>query len=320
MSINSSKHGIPATNLGDRDMSQKDSENKGRLRVVVMTGATAGIGANALRRIASSNCRIIVGTRGASPEFGESLPLDLSSLESVWAFAGMVRETLESESIDALVLNAGTAFSNTTQATKDGFEVTFAVNHLAHYLLARLLLPKMSHRGRLIITTSDVHAQAPKPLDIGLWSSSRADGSGMRAYAASKLCNLLTARSLVIQDLVKEKECQIIAYNPGLTVGTSLSRHSAKWQRLLMNSALLHAFLRLGSNFIPMMYPGSPERAGEALADLTLGYVTPPEGQVYASLVRGDLTYPDPSELASDDKARDKLWQESGKMVGLPTT
>ncbi|MEW5250345.1 SDR family NAD(P)-dependent oxidoreductase [Microbulbifer sp. 2201CG32-9] len=299
-------------------MSQSDT--KAKSPVVVMTGATAGIGAHALRKLAASNCRIIVGTRGTAPEFGESLPLDLSSLESVWAFAGMVQETLEDESIDALVLNAGTAFSDTTQSTEDGFEITFAVNHLSHYLLARLLLPKMSHRGRLIITTSDVHAQAPKPLNIGVWSSARADGSGMKAYAASKLCNLLTARSLTLQEIARERECEIIAYNPGLTVRTSLSRHSAKWQRLLMNNGLVHLLLRLGSNFIPMMYPGSPERAGEALAQLTLGEATPPEGRVYASLVRGELTYPDPSELASDDDARDSLWQESAKMVGLPAT
>lgn len=84
-----------------------------------------------------------------------------------------------------------------------------------------------------------------------------------------------------------------------------------------MNSSFLHFFLLLGSKFIPMMYPGSSERAGEALAELALGDAAPPSGQVYASLVRGELTYPDPSAPACNNDVRDSLWQESAKMVGL---
>ncbi|MFS1523836.1 SDR family NAD(P)-dependent oxidoreductase [Microbulbifer sp. 2304DJ12-6] len=298
-------------------MSKMDNRDTVCPRLVVMTGATAGIGTHAVKQIATVNRRVIVGTRSTPSEYGESLPLDLSSLASVRAFAGKVQKALAGARIDTLVLNAGIALSNTAQKTEDGFETTFAVNHLAHYLLARLLLPNMAPEGKIIITTSDVHAQAPQPLDIHTWSSPRADGSGMKAYAASKLCNLLTARALTLQDTVREKKCKIIAYNPGLTVGTSLARHSARWQQLLMNSAILHFFLRLGSTFIPMMYPGSPERAGQALAELALGDATPPTGRVYASLVRGELTYPDPSAQASNDNLRDSLWQESAKMVGL---
>eukprot|EP01029_Cantina_marsupialis_P027854 TRINITY_DN774092_c0_g1_i1.p1 TRINITY_DN774092_c0_g1~~TRINITY_DN774092_c0_g1_i1.p1 ORF type:complete len:301 (+),score=61.73 TRINITY_DN774092_c0_g1_i1:102-1004(+) len=291
-------------------------DNTERPRIVVMTGATAGLGAHALKHIASTNCRIIVGTRGTVPLFGEALELDLSSLESVRLFADKVVEILKEDTIDALVLNAGLAFGTTSRETNDGFEEIFAVNHLAHYLLARLLLPKLSYHGKLIITTSDVHAQAPKPVDIDTWSRPR-KGSGMKAYAASKLCNLLTARSFTVDADVKEKEVKIIAYNPGLTVGTSLARNSAKWQRALMGSSVMRFFLRIGSKFVPMMYPGSSERAGEALADLTLGNVNLPEDRVYASLVRGILTYPDPSEAASNDEVRDTIWLKSAGMVGL---
>jgi hypothetical protein len=53
------------------------------------------------------------------------------------------------------------------------------------------------------------------------------------------------------------------------------------------------------------------------LAALALGSVALPPGRVYASLVKGELTYPDPSELARSDEARDRLWRESAAMVGL---
>lgn len=63
---------------------------------------------------------------------------------------------------------------------------------------------------------------------------------------------------------------------------------------------------------------GTAKRSGEALAELALGKVTPPNGKIYASLVRGKLTFPDPSKLAQNDSTKDLLWKESAKMVGLP--
>ena len=142
-------------------------------RIVVMTGATSGIGANAAVRIAAQpNIRLIIGARGghSGPEGAEVIPLDLASLASVRTFADDVKKRLDGAHIDMLVLNAGIQTSDATQRTVDGFEVTFAVNHLAHYLLARLLVPCMADDGRLVITTSDTHdpavfSGAPKTLD-----------------------------------------------------------------------------------------------------------------------------------------------------------
>ena len=72
------------------------------------------------------------------------------------------------------------------------------------------------------------------------------------------------------------------------------------------------------SIFRPQFRSGTPERAGEVLAQLTLGAITPPAGRVYASLVRGKITFPDPSTLAQSDETRDLLWRESAVMVGIP--
>jgi hypothetical protein len=62
---------------------------------------------------------------------------------------------------------------------------------------------------------------------------------------------------------------------------------------------------------------GAPENAGAALAELAHGTTTPPAGHVYASLVRGKLEYPEPSDLARDTNARDEMWRRSAQLVGI---
>jgi hypothetical protein len=91
---------------------------------------------------------------------------------------------------------------------------------------------------------------------------------------------------------------RVIAYNPGLTAGTSLFREWPWWAKLVMAVA---SRLR-GANTI--------EQAGDAIAALGLGTVVPPAGRIYASLVKGKLTWPDPSELAQSDTAMKELWVE----------
>ena len=293
-------------------------------RIVVMTGATSGIGANAAARIvAQPNIRLIIGARGGhvGPEGAEVIPLDLASLTSVRTFADDVKKRLDGTLIDMLVLNAGIQGSDAKQRTVDGFEVTFAVNHLAHYLLARLLVPFMADDGRLVITTSDTHdpaifSGAPKTLDPEALAHPDKNKGGVRfsAYPASKLCDLLTARSFAALAKAQPPHITAIAFNPGLTLGTGLSRDAPRPMRVL-----IRIILPLLSVFKPQFRSGTPERAGEALAQLTLGEIIPPASRVYSSLDRGQLTFPDPSALAQSDEARDLLWRESAVMVGLPS-
>jgi NAD(P)-dependent dehydrogenase (short-subunit alcohol dehydrogenase family) len=297
--------------------------------IIVMTGATSGIGAQAIKQLAASpDTLVLTGARGKGRAVpgAEVFPLDLASLASVRAFAEAVQQRLGSVRIDMLVLNAGAQFRNGSQRSADGFEATFAVNHLAHYLLARLLLSSMADGARLVITTSDTHDPsvfplAPRSLDPQQLAHPPAArfGAAMRAYPASKLCNLLTARAFAALDEVKARQIQVIAYNPGLTLGTGLgSTDSQRQSSPQRPNPLARAIFGLLGRFSNAMNPGTPERAGEALAQLTLGIVTPPPGRVYASLVKGVITFPDPSKLARSDEARDQLWRESAIMVGLP--
>lgn len=295
-------------------------------RIVVMTGGSAGLGARAVKHFLDKpDIRVIIGTRGNAPSGVEALTLDLSSLESVRGFADAVKQRLGGTRIDALVLNAGAQFRKGGQKTIDGFEPTFAVNHLSHYLLARLLLPSLADGGRLVFTTSDTHDPAVFPLAPRTLEPRRLahpDQSGftasMRAYPASKLCNLLTARGFAALDEVQARNIDVVAYNPGLTLGTSLGREGAQRSTPAKGpNFLFRNLFGLMGKLNPAFRSGTPERAGEALAQLALGDVKVPANRVYASLVQGEITFPDPSELARSDEARALLWRESAEMVGL---
>jgi hypothetical protein len=150
----------------------------------------------------------------------------------------------------------------------------------------------------------------PKELDPEALAHPKAKGKGfipgIKAYASSKLCDLLTARAFEVSTDAQINGMRVIAYNPGLTPGTLLFRAWPWWAKLMMVVA---------SKLRPV---NTIEQAGNAIADLGLGTIVAPSGRIYASLVKGKLTWPDPSELAQSDRAMRGLWVESACMAGLP--
>jgi NAD(P)-dependent dehydrogenase (short-subunit alcohol dehydrogenase family) len=155
----------------------------------------------------------------------------------------------------------------------------------------------------------------PKELEPETLAHPNAKGKGFipgfRAYSSSKLCDLLTARAFAASTEAQTNGIRVVAYNPGLTPDTSLYRAWPWWAKLMMASA---------STVRPLAGINTIEQAGNAIADLGLGTIVPPTGHIYASLVKGKLTWPDPSELAQSDTAMKGLWVESAHMVGLPET
>src|ERR1700684_2058498 len=136
------------------------------MKTVVMTGGTAGFGAVAAKRIFNTpNTKLILGARDNRNSSIETLPLDLARLSNVRSFVQSLEKKLNATKIDILIMNAGAQFGNTKHRTGDGFESTFAINHLAHYLLLRLLTPSLARNATIVITTSDVHD--PKQVPIG---------------------------------------------------------------------------------------------------------------------------------------------------------
>lgn len=132
---------------------------------IVMTGGTSGIGAEALNKITENErATVFVGARNANRTLlngAKTLTLDLSSLDSVRVFAENVLESIYPHKIDLLILNAGVQADKNSEVGADGFNLTFTINHLCHYLLMRLLLPHIADNGKILITSFPMLCPTP---------------------------------------------------------------------------------------------------------------------------------------------------------------
>jgi WW domain-containing oxidoreductase len=211
-------------------------------RTIVVTGANTGIGEPTARALASAGARVVFAcrqraageaaverTRAAHPgcqaEFGE---LDLASLASVRAFA----DDLRADRIDALICNAGLALMD-YEETADGFERTVGVCHVGHFMLARLLMPRLLASGapRVVMVSSTSHAMPPK-LDFARFPMTRANFKGMGAYGQAKLCNVLMAKSL--QRRYGDRGLTACALHPGTLITTDIGRNSKLFGVLML--------------------------------------------------------------------------------------
>lgn len=192
----------------------------GRLngRTVLVTGATSGIGAAAAGAMAQLGAQLIVhgpdsAAAGRACQHlggaGEPVWADFRSLDEVRRLAGEIAERYPT--LDVLVNNAAATFPR-YQLNGSGVELTLAVNHLAPYLLTRMLLPilEQSGRGRIIVVASEAHRKAL--LDIG---DGESPGRYRRfgAYAQSKLANLLFAYELARR--LDGRQVTVNAVHPG---------------------------------------------------------------------------------------------------------
>jgi NAD(P)-dependent dehydrogenase (short-subunit alcohol dehydrogenase family) len=176
-------------------------------KTVLVTGATSGIGLEASVALARLGARVVmvgrdrakteacaasVAARGGTKP-ASTLLCDFSSQASIRALAG---ELLEREArIDVLVNNAG-GVNKTRRVTVDGIEATFAVNHLGYFLLTSLLLDRIvgSAPARIVTVASVGHRHGT--LDFDDLGFERGGYSIMKAYARSKLANVLFAAEL----------------------------------------------------------------------------------------------------------------------------
>ena len=172
---------------------------------VLITGANSGIGFVAANVLAGQGAEVILGCRRADAaqdacaRIRQSYPnaklhvvtLDVSSLESVRRAAAVILQKWPT--LDVLVNNAGIAAMK-RQTSVDGFEMTFATNHLGPFLLTNLLLPALkSPGGRIINVASVAHRQGHMHFDdLNLKTGYRV----FKAYAQSKLANILFTREL----------------------------------------------------------------------------------------------------------------------------
>lgn len=292
---------------------------------IIMTGATRGFGLYAAQRLAKAGHRLTIGVRDPL-NLPDALhgkvdvhPLDLDQLVSVRRFADVVSI---GDPIDALILNAGLQLAKPALSA-NGFERTFAVNHLAHYLLLRLLQPALAPRARVIITGSGTHDPAegtpvtPPVHANAEWlayperdptAESRMRSACFRAYSSSKLANIMTAREAAR----RFPDLSVMSYDPGYVPWTGLGRDNGVVLAALVSFILPKIMKKDRSSTVP--------RSGKFLADLA---TDPRAAQCHGDYwsVRGrELCNIAPSELARDDAACAQLWDDSARLVGLDAT
>ena len=173
-------------------------------KTIVVTGGTSGIGEVAAVELARQGARIAVVARDparagmtlsklrqANPSASHTAHIaDLSKLHEMRRVAKEIAAA--APEIDVLINNAGALF-NTRQVTEDGLEKTFAVNHMAYFVLTNMLLPNLKPGARIVSTASDAHRGAKLDFD-DLQSAKKY--SGFAVYGRSKLCNILFNREL----------------------------------------------------------------------------------------------------------------------------
>jgi NAD(P)-dependent dehydrogenase (short-subunit alcohol dehydrogenase family) len=308
-------------------------------QTVVITGGNTGLGfecAKALLSDSDATWHVILACRdadraqaavdqltadGTTTGRVEAMSLDLASLASIRTFAADVTSTLGVKVIPplhAIVCNAGVNPGPKMSTTADGFESTFGVNHLGHFLLVNELLPVLQPPGRVVVVASGVHDPAQKAgVPLPAWNDPAAlargelgalgasDGSmpaGQRRYSTSKLANIYFTYALARR---LPEGVTANAFDPGLMPGTGLFRNTPAPFRFIMGKVMPHAIPLLRRVYSPNIH--TPQESGGALAHL----VTDPElAGVTGGYFEGRKQIRSSDESYSDDRA-EELWNAS---------
>jgi NAD(P)-dependent dehydrogenase (short-subunit alcohol dehydrogenase family) len=279
-------------------------------RVCVITGGTDGIGKAAAYGLAIQGARLLVHgrdsdkgaravtelkTRSGNPAI-EFLPADFSSLADVRRLAAEVME--RTPRIDVLVNNAGSIYVKRT-LSKDGYEMTLAVNHLAPFLLTHLLLDtlKSGTSSRIVTTASNAHLRAKISFDDLQMTRKY---SPMGAYGISKLANILFTRALAkrLQGSAVTATC----VHPGF-VRTNFGANNDKDVPPLIK----HIY------FFIARFARSPEKGAETVVYLA----SSPQVQGESGGYYFDCKPTPTSPAAQDDVAAERLWHVSEQLVGI---
>lgn len=277
-------------------------------KTCLVTGATSGIGKEIAVGLAKLGGTIVLVGRdrakceAVAQEIAHRLDhnnpvtflvADLSSQSAIRRMAQEFRD--RHQHLDILVNNAG-VFKAQHQLTKEGIEYTFAVNHLAPFLLTNLLMDRLKASGHSRVVTTSSIAHRGARIDFDDLQFSRKRYNGIRAYGQSKLANILFTMELARR--LEGSGATANCFHPG-GVRTSLARDNPWYYRLLWYVATLFLTSSEKGADTGIYLASSPE----------LNSVT---GKYFVK--RRDTI---PSLAASDQEAAIRLWDVSEKLTGL---
>lgn len=275
-------------------------------KTVLVTGATSGIGRATAAGLAAMGARVAITGRDheraerAAGEIGTAtggrvdvFVADLSSQAEVRRLAGEVLQTYPR--VDVLVNNVG-GYWNTRHVTADGLERTFALNHLASFLLTNLLLDRLKQSAPARVVTVSSGAQANGRIDFDDLQGERSY-SGARAYSQSKLANVLFT-----YELARGLQASVVTANalhPGVVRTSFGAEDPGGVQRL----------------FVPLMRPFMKAPAQGAATSIHVA--SSPDLEQRTGLYFANSKARRSSERSYDDDAAARLWQVSADLVGL---
>jgi NAD(P)-dependent dehydrogenase (short-subunit alcohol dehydrogenase family) len=292
-------HGCGERGDGEKRAAEALKMERQNTKTALITGSTDGVGRVVAKTLGARGMRVLVHGRDrkrgervvaeikASGGSAEFLEADLSALAEVRRLADAVQRT--TNRLDLLINNAGIGSGGpqgTRQTSADGYELRFAVNYLAGFLLTDLLLPliRQSAPAR-IVNVSSLGQQAIDFADVMLTRGY----SGSRAYCQSKL-----AQILFTIDLTRELEgsgVTVNALHPATYMDTTMVRQSG-------------------------MTPASSVEEG---AEAILKLATSPELEGRGGLFFNGQREARADAQAYDAKARERLRTASRDLVGLPS-
>ena len=287
---------------------QKTTEARMDGKVCVITGATSGVGYQAAKQLARGGAEIVIVCR--NPQKGKNLRQELNTsfgvntsvvladftdLHEVRRAAGEILD--QHPRIDVLINNAGIHRTHRT-LTKAGFETVFCVNHLAAFLLTRLLLDRIiaSAPAQILYVNSEGHRFGGLDLDDLDWS--KRPYKGLQGYGAAKTAQLLTIWEL--NDLLVGTGVTVNAMHPG-AVRTQIGMDNG-WLYRTYQRFILGPFLQ------------KPEVSGEAIYYL----LAAPEMQNVSGKFFNKTNEETPMPHATDRALGKQVWSVSEELTGLP--
>lgn len=286
-------------------------------RRALVTGANSGIGFVAARELARHGADVVLAVRdvGAGEAAADGIRragatgtvsvehLDLASLASVRALAQRLTGPL-----DLLVANAGVMTPPRYRETTDGFELQFGTNHLGHFALTGLLLPRLldAHAPRVTTVSSIAHHRGDEAVVDG---NPRATYDPRTAYGRSKLANLLFADELQRRAGAAGSPLTSTAAHPGVAATNLVASPDGLGALPVLGA--------LGQLAVRVAFPGADRGAEAVLYAATVAEPGSYTGPTGVGETRGPVGPARRSRWARDEALAALLWERSEELTGV---